>query len=58
MDEVTRLALSANGETVRLKAGSIVHVDGLPYELLDDVEAYSATKNVSDEDKSATSVQT
>lgn len=43
MDQVSRLALEANNETTTLRKGRIVHVDGIPYELLDDVEAYSAT---------------
>lgn len=48
MDQVTRLALKGTNQIATLKTGRVVHVDGLPCELLDDVEVYSAT-GVADE---------
>lgn len=43
MDEVSRLALGANSQTVTFAKGQTVHVNGIPYELLDNVEAFSAS---------------
>lgn len=44
MDNVTRLVLEANGETTTLRKGQVVHVNGIPHELLADVGSFSATK--------------
>lgn len=43
MDEVTRLALEANSEVTTLRKGQVIHVEGLPCELLADVQVFTAT---------------